>query len=158
MGYVRSTLKLAWPEDSEFSGLEVHMRRLSIRKLMEVQSLQDLRQSTDMAESMAAMSSILDTVSGALIGWNLEEEIEQEDGSTVIVKVPATREALDDQDVAMILDLVSNWIAVASSVPLGSRTNSDPTQQPSHPEEPPLEEWASLALPSQDLLSEPVSS
>lgn len=134
------------------------MKRLSIRKLMEVQSLQDLRQSTDMKESMEAMSSILDTLAGALIGWNLEDEVEQADGTVVNVPVPATREALDDQDVSLILDLVSNWIAVASSVPLGSRTNSEPTQSASHPEEPPLEEWASLALPSQELLSEPASS
>jgi hypothetical protein len=158
MGYVRSTLRLVWPDDSEFSGLAVNMRRLSIKKLLEVQSLQDLRASNDMAESMAAMSSILDTVAGALIGWNLEDEVEQADGSTLNVPVPATREALDDQDVSLVLDLVSNWIAVASSVPLGSRTNSSDTQPASHPEEPPVEEWASLALPSQEPLSGPDSS
>lgn len=157
MGYVRSTLKLVWPDDSEFSGLQVHMKRLSIKKLMEVQSLQDLRESTDMAESMAAMSSILDTLAGALISWNLEDEVEQEDGSTTVMPVPCTRAALDDQDVALVLDLVSNWISVASSVPLGSRTNSEPTQ-PVTSVEPTLEEWTGLALPSQELLSAPASS
>lgn len=129
------------------------MKRLSIRKFLKVQALQDLRSSTNEAEAMAAMVEMLDTLASALISWNLEDEVEQEDGSTLNVPVPATREALDDQDVGMVLDLLSNWITVASGVPLGSGTNSAPTR----PEEPSQEEWAEWALPSQEPLSVPVS-
>lgn len=156
MGYVRSTLKLTWPEDSEFDGLVVRMKRLSIRRLLEVQSLQDLRGSDDAKESMEALTGILDIVAGALIGWNLEEDVEQEDGSTVAVAIPATREALDDADVGLVLDLVSNWIGAASAVPLGSRTTSDGMPKDLPSESP--EEWEAWSLPSQESLPEPVSS
>lgn len=158
MGYVRSTLRLVWPDDSEFSGLVVHMKRLSIKKFLQVQALDDLRgaENVDEAEAVAAMGQMLDIMAGALISWNLEDEVEQEDGSTVNVPVPATREALDEQDVAMVLDLLSNWIATASAVPLGSRTNSAPTP-PQAAAEPSPEEWAEWALPSQEPLPAPVS-
>lgn len=149
MGYTRSTLKLVWPEDSEFSGLEVHMKRLSMRKLIEVQAVDGARASKDNQEAMEALEKLIDIVAGSLIGWNLE--IDSDDGETT-TPVPATRESLADQDVGMVLELVSNWIAVATAVPLGLKTNSDTTP----PAAPSPEEWADWALPSQEPLSEHV--
>ena len=149
MGYTRSTLKLVWPEDSEFSGLEVRMKRLSIRKLTELQALFEVRTSLDEKQAMEAFQKIVDIVAGSLIGWNLEIDSDEGEATT---PVPATRESLADQDPEMVLELVTCWMKVATGVPLDSVTTSDTT-----PLQVPLqEEWADWALPSQEPLSERV--
>lgn len=152
MGFVRNALALTWPEDSEFAGLTVRMKRLSIRQLLNVQALQDLRASEDTKESTEALGEILDLVGKSLLGWNLETETEV-DGETVRTPVPATREALDDQDVDMVLQVISTWIEAAAAVPLASSTNSPPGST----EAPPVEEWAAYLGQSQEPLPEPVS-
>ncbi len=70
MGYQRSTLILEWPEDSEFFGLEIRMKRLSIRQLLKVQALQDLHASTNSEESIEALSDTFDLLAKSLISWN----------------------------------------------------------------------------------------
>lgn len=144
MGFKRSALLLEWPEGSEFSGLEVRMRRLSIRQLVEVQALADLRKGDDI-DTVQIFAELLDAIGAGLLGWNYEAE----DGTAV----PATREALDDCDVDMVMQLTRAWISAAAAAPLGSRPSS-PTGVP----EPPDAEWASYLATSQESLSAPVSS
>jgi len=144
MGYKRGALILEWPEDSEFSGLEIRLKRLSIRQLMQIEKLSDLRKNkTDDTESV--MSELLDAIGKGLLSWNYEDD----DGTPV----PAVRESLDDLDMDMVLALVGAWTKAAAAVPLASPPSS-PTGAP----EPPDEEWASFLASSQESSAEPVSS
>lgn len=145
MGYQRSALKLVWPEDSEFSGLEVRMKRLSVRQLLRIESLRDLRKDGTTSEVEAAFGEMLDLVGKGLLSWNLEDEAGDD--------VPAVRESLDDLDADMALTLIAAWASAAAAVPLASRKTS-PTGEP----EPPEDEWASYLATSQEISPEPVSS
>jgi hypothetical protein len=145
MGFKRGALLLEWPEDSEFSGLEVRMRRLSIRQMLDVERLSDLRRESEAGEVMEAMAALLDAIGDGLLGWNYESE----DGTPIA----AERASLDDLDLDMVLQLVRAWTKAAAGVPLASKPSS-PTGAP----EPPDEEWASYLASSQASLPEPVSS
>lgn len=157
MGYTRSALLLEWPEDSEFADLKVRMKRISIKQLMRVEALSELRKSDSTEEAATAMVEILDLVGKGLLGWNLEDEvvIEVEGAMTVTEKVPvpATRESLDDLDLGLIRSLISAWTRTAAGVPLDSPPSS-PTGAP----EPPDADWASYLATSQEPLPAPVSS
>lgn len=157
MGYTRSALLLEWDPDSEFAELKVRMKRISIKQLMRIEALSDLRKSGSTEEAAAAMVEILDVIGKGLLGWNLEEErVTEVDGAMVAtekVAVPAVRESLDDLDLGLIRSLISVWTKTAAGVPLGSRPSS-PTGVP----EPPDAEWASYLATSQESLPAPVSS
>jgi hypothetical protein len=155
MGFKRGALILEWPEDSEFSGLEVRMKRLSIRQMVEVEKLGDLRRNKDVdeAEVMAAMSALLDAIGEGLLSWNYEAERKLDDGTMVVEPVPATRESLDGLDLDMVLQLVRAWTKAAAGVPLASRPSS-PTGEPV----PPPDELASWLALSQENLPAPASS
>lgn len=144
MGYKRGALVLEWPEDSEFSGLEVRMKRLSVEQLLKVEKLSDLKESNsdDTAEVFA---DLLDTVGKGLLSWNYEDDDDQ--------PIPATRESLTDVDAGMILALVQAWTRAAAAVPLDSKPSS-PTGVP----EPPDDEWASYLATNQESLPAPASS
>lgn len=144
MGFQRSALRLVWPEDSEFFGLEIRMRRLSIRQLSEVQSLADVKK--DGTDTAKIFADLLDAIADGLLGWNYETEQQQQDGTTATVPVPATREGLDGCDVDMILQLVRAWIGAAAAVPLASKPSS-PDGEPAPPDE--LAEWLAWDQQSQ---------
>jgi hypothetical protein len=145
MGFKRGALILEWPEDSEFSGLEVRLKRLSIRQLMRVEKLSDLREEGNGEDTAEIMTELLDAIGEGLLSWNYED-----DAGTA---VPAVRASLDDLDVDMVLALVSAWTKAAASVPLASPPNS-PTGAPDLPDA----EWASWAAMNQETSPEPVSS
>lgn len=156
-GFKRSALLLEWPEDSEFSGLEIRMKRVTVGQLMRIEKLSDLRKSDDTEETERAMVELLDLLGKGLLGWNLEaeQEIERPDGTTTVVDVPvpAERGSLDDLDIDMVMAWVRAWARAAAAVPLASPPSS-PIGEPA----PPDEEWASYLQQSQESLPEPVSS
>jgi hypothetical protein len=135
---------LEWPEDSEFAGLEIRMKRLSVRQLMRIERLSEIRKSKDTDEVLAAWAELLDTLGKGLLGWNYEDD----NGA-----VPAARESLDDLDLDMVLAWVRAWTRAATAVPLASPPSS-PTGAPV----PPDEEWASFLETSQESLPAPASS
>jgi hypothetical protein len=145
MGFKRSALRLEWPEDSEFSGLEIRMRRMSIAQVMQIEKLQDLRKSGDAGEVNQAMTDTLDLAAGGLLSWNYEDE----DGTPV----PADRSGLAAMDVDLFMALIKAWTKAAASVPLASPPSS-PTGEP----EPPDAEWASFLATSRESLPAPASS
>lgn len=142
MGFKRNALILEWPEGSEFSGLEIRMKRMSIKQLMRVEKLSDLGKSDSTDEVESTMVELLDAVGKGLLGWNYEDDDDQ--------PVPATRESLDDLDVDLALALVRAWTKAAAAVPLVSPP-SLPTGEPV----PPDEEWASYLATSQESLPAP---
>lgn len=145
MGYKRGALVLEWPEDSEFSGLEIRMRRLSIAQLLRIEGLSDLRKSSDSAEVAQAFDALLDALGEGLLSWNYEDD----DGTPV----PAERASLTRLDLDLVLAWVKGWTKAAAGIPLASPPSS-PTGEPV----PPDEEWASFLASSQEVSPEPVSS
>lgn len=142
MGYQRSALLLEWPEDSEFAGLEVRMKRLSIKQLMKIERLSEMRKSDDTEQAVKALSDLLDVVGKGLLGWNYEDD----DGEPV----SATRESLDEIDLLMSLAIIRAWSRTAAGVPLDSPPSS-PTGEPV----PPDDEWASYLAQNQESLPAP---
>lgn len=146
MGYKRGALILEWPEDSEFSGLEIRMRRMTINQLLDIDKFGDMVKDAATADELkAAMSEMLDTVAGGLLSWNYEDD----SGAPV----PAVRESLDALDMDMVISWVRAWKVAAAAVPLASRPSS-PTGAP----EPPDEDWASFLATSQESSPAPASS
>ena len=143
VGYERSALLLEWPEDSEFSGLEVRMKRLPIKRLLRIEKLFD-ELKAEGSDDEALVTEMLDIIGKGLLSWNYAE------GG---VALPAVRESLDELDTDLIMVLVRAWTRGAAAVPLDSRKSS-PTGEPV----PPDEEWASYLATSQENLPEPVSS
>lgn len=146
MGFKRGALILEWPEDSEFSGLEIRMRRMTINQLLDIDRFGDMVKDAATADKLkVAMSEMLDTVAGGLLSWNYEDD----NGAPV----PAVRESLDGLDMDMVLTLVKAWKVAAAAVPLALPPSS-PTGAPDLPDE----EWASWLETSQESLPTPVSS
>ena len=153
MGFQRSALLLEWPEGSEFAGLEVRMRRMSIDQLLRVQRLSDLGKGADGAV-MSSFAELLDAVGDGLLGWNYETEVKAEDGTILTVPVPATRAALGGVDIDMVLALVRAWTQAAAAVPLASAPSS-PNGAPALPPEPPDELAGWLAYQETNPASSP---
>lgn len=160
-GYKRAALRLEWPEDSEFAGLVVRMKRISIKQLLRVERLGNLRSSGTAEEVESAMTEILDTIGKGLLGWNYEtERVVSAEGAMVeteSVPVPAVRESLDDLDIDMVMAIVKAWTKAAAGVPLASPPNSPSGGTAEPPDE--LGNW--LAWEQQQnptSLPEPVSS
>jgi hypothetical protein len=141
MGFKRSALVLEWPENSEFSGLEIRMRRMTIRQLIDVEKLSDVSKDSTADEVKTAMSEMLDAVAGGLLSWNYEDE----DGP-----VPAVRESLDGLDMDMVMAWIRAWKTAAAAVPLASPPSS-PTGAPELPDA----DWASWAATSQEISPAP---
>lgn len=137
MGFKRSALILEWPEDSEFSGLEIRMKRMTIAQLIDIDALGDLVKGAAADEVKATMSKMLDAVAKGLLSWNYEDD----DGNAV----PAVRTALDDLDMDLVIELIRAWKSAAAAVPLASPPSS-PTGAPELPDEA----WASYLETSQE--------
>jgi len=106
-------------QDEELNGLEVLMGSASIGALMNMSNF-----SADTAkDSMSSLGTSLSVLADSLVSWNLEYE----NGSPV----PATLEGLREQDMYMIMSIISAWTEAISGVapPLPVSSNSGETFQ-----------------------------
>lgn len=116
MGYERKPkvflLRFA---DPELEGLEVRVRSTNVRKLMDMAKLHDLADPT--GEDLPKLDPLFDSFIGCLESWNLEA-----DGQPV----PMTKDALLDQELDFVMDLVSAWVEAAAgvAVPLGKQSSA----------------------------------
>ncbi len=78
-----ATVPVTWPEDHEFHGLEVELKRVTVGHYLDVRHLQR----TDIEE-------MLQEVAGALVSWNYEDA----DGNPV----PVTGMAVDSAGVPVV--------------------------------------------------------
>lgn len=128
MGYRRAKLyKLTF---DDYPGLQVSMKGLSVKGLMAVsrhaaglkgmENLSEL-EGEQLAAALAAAEELFRKFAAALVSWNLEDD---ETGEPV----PATLEAVQDQDFDFILDLTLAWMDAAASVdtPLKQPSASSP--------------------------------
>lgn len=122
MGYKRvpKQYKLIF-DDEEMEGFEVTMRSLTIERFLELTSLVDQfgvedKDSTS-AEAINGINRLFMVFSESLVSWNLEDEKDE--------PVPTTLEAVEQQELSFIFQIVTNWIAamsmVAPPLPNGSK-------------------------------------
>lgn len=130
MGYKRNpkVYNLVFGADTEYPGLEVQVRTLTMGQLLSIWTSEGL----DSAYTFELFVT-------RLVGWNLEDDVTGE-------PVPLTREAVEAEDDDMIQAVIARWIAEvkAVSAPLGSDSGSGETS----PVESMLTE-----IPSQSLAS-----
>lgn len=124
-GFKRKTYKLKWPEGHQLHGLEVVTKGLSLEKTFELASMAKgigAEAGTDGKVKIAG--ELIAGFAPRLVSWNLEEE----DGTPV----PTTPEAIAEQDMPLVLGVITDWIDAVSSVdiPLASGSKSGPPEAP----------------------------
>lgn len=108
-GYRRQAYKLKWPDNSRWAGLEVRIRGMVIGELEEISKLRG-----NDASNIEVVGPVLDILGNALISWNFEDE----DG------VPVPIKDFRNEDVVMLMAIVSAWTEVVGDVPAPLPTNS----------------------------------
>jgi hypothetical protein len=119
MGFEIALLKLTFDEASEFHGLEVRAKRLSIAGLLEIIGLR----TNDDLTGVEKLEKTAELLAKGLKSWNLEE-----DG----VPVPVSVESLLAQPPNFVSDVTTAWMGAGSAV-------SPPLPQPSTDGEQSLE-------------------
>lgn len=112
---------LVWPEDHEYSGLEVNAASLSVSELMDLTRMGEKAKSADADMANDASDKMLTTFAKALVSWNLEDE----DGTPV----PATRDGFSSQDMAFVQAVLAEWMGAIAGVsaPLDGTSDSGGT-------------------------------
>lgn len=117
-GFRRRTYLLRFDEGTGFEGLEVRMRGMSVDTMTTLASLADLKTDAPSAADLERLEPFWDAIGAGLIGWNVLDEDDQ--------PVPATREAVRGEDLAMLFAITDAWMTAVAGVPapLGG-TSSD---------------------------------
>jgi len=117
MGFknARRTYKIV-VDDGEYEGLEVRLRGLSVRQLMEVEDTANEAESGKPESAIELFSKLSENI----VSWNLEDD----DGAPIGHSV----DDLLDLDMSFVLFLVQEWLTAAAgvAVPLGKGSNSGP--------------------------------
>lgn len=115
MGYKRNPkiYHLKW-EDGDYEGLEVRIRSMSMGQLISARTGKGYNGKEDIEGSVELLAD-------RIVDWNLEDE----DGQPV----PATLEAIQEEDDDLILAVISRWMEAVSGVPapLDETSNSGVT-------------------------------
>jgi hypothetical protein len=135
-GYQRPILKLVWPEDSEFHGLEVRVRRLSIGALLEIAEMET---GTTEANAVERLDKLVTKVSKMIVSWNLLDD----DGE----QVPTTPDGIKTGDEQLLYAIIST----TTDLMVGAKP---PLPQPSTDGEQSLE----ASIPMETLSGNPLSS
>jgi hypothetical protein len=138
-GFKRKLYTVTWPEGHELHGLEVTTKGLSIGKLAGlIRASQEIGRAQDTDAKIAAGDRLLEGFASRLVSWNLEED----DGTPV----PATAEGVADQDMQLMMELITGWMDAVASVdtplpqpsPNGATTATAPSLEASLPMVPSL--------------------
>lgn len=118
MGFKRNPkiYKLTWDEDTDYPGLEVQVRTLTMGQVLAMRTGKNDDEGKDNVQvSVELLAERIDS-------WNLEDE----DGNPV----PPTLEAMYEEDDDLILDIINRWTDAVSAVraPL---PQSSPSGEPS---------------------------
>jgi hypothetical protein len=129
-GYRRArTVKLTWADDTEFAGLEIRAKRVSLATFLDFAPLIDGKFDVFDPEDRKKMRELFAQFGRVLVSWNLEDE----DG----MPVACTPEEYIGQDPAFVREVLDQWAAAITGV-------AAPLEQPSPGGEPFLE--ASLPM------------
>lgn len=153
MGYreKKRTFTLAFPEDSEYAGLEVCAKSISFGQLMGMLDLARMSPGKKVQpEDIQDIDKLIRSFAGRIVSWNLEDEegnpvsfepltIEGRDGVKRETPAEARYRVLMDRDMDMVLDLVFAWLdgMVGTPGPLGKTLNDGgPSEEVLIPMEP----------------------
>jgi hypothetical protein len=137
--------RLVWPDDDALmAGVEVRMKGLSIRRLLQAQALVRagvLKTADDGGADEEAVKAVFDLIADNLISWNLEEDdTEDEEGNVVPGgPVPTTLNGVLSLELDPVVDILTEWLeAIASVAPPLSRNSSagEPSEEQWGPMEP----------------------
>lgn len=128
MGYKRQrTVKIAFGEGHEFEGLEVRVKVVGIRKLLQLMRVVDKLDLSEISEvstdeEAAEFEVAFQQIASVFDSWNIEDE--NDDGT--VTPVPCTFEALMEQDLRLIVCVMKAWAEHLAGVPapLGEPSNS----------------------------------
>lgn len=128
-GYSRPTIKLTWADDTEFAGLVVRVKRISIAGLLELDAL--VQSATTAENSTKKLNQIVARVAKMLRTWNLRDEVYDAGGNETSVEVPATEAGIRSQDPELLYAIVNAYTEalVGVSPPL-PRPSIDGEQSP----------------------------
>ena len=116
-GFQRKTYRLVFAEDTEWAGLEVRLRGLSVDGLTKLATLADLKDvdpddfSPEMIEKLEPVWEVL---AHGLISWNLEDE----NGEPVLVK------SFRGEDMGMLLAILNEWSETVGGVTAALKARS----------------------------------
>lgn len=109
MGYKRNpkVYNLVFGDDTEYAGLEVQVRTLTMGQLLRV-----------WAKEGSDGTGTFDLFVQRLVGWNLEDENTGD-------PIPVTREAVEDQDDDLINAIIKKWTTAVFGVSAPLESGSD---------------------------------
>lgn len=139
MGYQRKrkTYSLTF-EGTDYDGLTVRIRGASVEQYARALRLQNVAE-----ENEDSIRELLGLFAEALIDWNLEDE----QGAPV----PTTLQAVLDEDLEMVLAMVSGWLGAIGGVPAPLEQSSPgggPSPEVSIPMAPLSASLPPLSMPS----------
>lgn len=118
MGFKRNPkiYKLTWDEDTDYPGLEVQVRTLTMGQVLTMRTGKNDDNGKD------GVQASVELLAERIVSWNLEDETG--------VPVPATLDAFLAEDDDLILDIINRWTDAVSAVraPL---PQSSPSGEPS---------------------------
>lgn len=151
----RRTFVLAFPEDSDYAGLEVRAKSISFGQLMGVLNLARMGEGGKKfgVEDIQDIDEMIRIFAGRLVSWNLEDEdgdpvslepVHVETGDSIgtlqrETPAEARYRVLMERDMGMVLDLVLAWLdgMVGTPGPLDKNSHSGgPSEEVSIPMEP----------------------
>lgn len=119
MGYVpkRNLYKLIF-EDPDLEGLEVTTRPQTIDSITALYDLAERVAGMDVAKpDIKMLRQMAQAFAPALVSWNVEEELETEDGQTARVPVPATADGLCTQEITFLLTIINAYVTAMTQAP-----------------------------------------
>lgn len=99
---------IRWGPDSALEGLDVHARAPSVGALRAVSALADITPPLS-GEDLEHIVAAIDVFAAALIAWNLQDG----DGNPI----PATRQALEEEDPEFVLEVMREWLLAKPPAP-----------------------------------------
>ncbi len=115
-GYVRKPLRLVF-EDSEFDGLDVRAKRVSLGKIFSLMEVSEGLGDDDTKLAREQVEALIEAVFPCLLFWNLQELVDPADEDGPRRDVPLTREAFEAQDPGLVLAIASGIIDTAGGTP-----------------------------------------
>jgi hypothetical protein len=133
MGHVRKKKihNLTWAEGDENAGLEVSTRSVSGGALLDIMELAvKARETKDEKQAVQVVRALFtEFADKALVSWNLEEPVDDDDPDGEVRPVPATLAGLLSQDLDFSQMIIETWIEAVSGTPgdLGKDSTSGVT-------------------------------
>jgi hypothetical protein len=121
-------------EGTDLDGLVIRARSLPVGRLLELITMSGKVEqgATELdGDQLGAVTGLFDGFAEALVSWNLEEPVYDDQGEETgeSVQVPTTTAGMLSQDLDVVMRIVMSWLEAASgaAAPLGAGSNGGGT-------------------------------